>query len=250
MHNIFVRLFGWTALIFQQVDVCVYDRWRWLQRHLVRPSQRTLDAGCGAGEFTLYSAQLGNPSLGLSFDDRLNEIGRERARILHLDNVEFLTEDLRNLDQFAGRLGLFDQIICLETIEHILNDRKLICDLTYLLKPNGRLLLTTPFKGKQPLIADSVSMCEDGGHVRCGYTYAEIQKLLTEDGLEIVRVDFVSGLISQQLANWTQILARINSRLAWGVVLPFRVFQLLDTPLTNLIHYPYLSIAVIGIKRG
>ena len=247
MKNLLVRTFGWHALIFQQVDPCVFDRWRWLRRRLVRPTQRTLDAGCGAGEFTLYSARLGNPSVGVSFDERLNHLARERARLLHLTDVEFITTDLRDLDHTSAQWDLFDQIICLETIEHIRDDRKLLSDLVRLLKPNGRLLLTTPFKNYRPLLGDRLSSAEDGGHVRWGYTHAEMEALFAECGLQVIGAEYLSGWVSQQLTNVTRRLSAIHPRLGWAIVLPFRIFQLIDTPLTRWIGYPFLSIGVIGI---
>ena len=247
MNNSLVRLFGWHALIFQQVDPCVSDRWRWLRRHLARPAQRTLDAGCGAGEFTLYSARLGNSSVGVSFDERLNHLARERARLLRLANVKFVTADLRELDRVSAQWESFDQIICLETIEHILDDRKLLCDLARLLKANGRLLLTTPFKNSRPLLGDHLSNTEDGGHVRWGYTHTEMEILFAECGLQVIGAEYLSGLVSQQLTNVTRRVSKIHPRLGWAIVLPFRIFQLMDAPLTRWLGYPFLSIGVIGI---
>src|SRR5215472_12525885 len=43
-------------------------------------------------------------------------------------------------------LGRFDQIMCLECIEHIPNDRKLVSDLASLLAPTGVLIISTPYK--------------------------------------------------------------------------------------------------------
>jgi len=55
-------------------------------------------------------------------------------------------------------------------------------DLAVLLKPGGAILLTAPFRHHRPLWGERVSEIEDGGHVRWGYTHAEIRDLLEPCG--------------------------------------------------------------------
>ncbi|MDL1895138.1 methyltransferase domain-containing protein [Anaerolineae bacterium CFX7] len=247
MSNTFVKLIGWKATVLHG-DTGVYDRWKWLRRHLMPGKVSTLDAGCGSGAFTMYAAQVGNDAVGLSFDERNNQVAKTRAKILHLDNVQFRTLDLRELDKYGAELGKFDQIICLETIEHIWNDEKLIRDLASLLKPGGRLFLTTPFKGYHHLVGDTLSPVEDGGHVRWGYTHAEIGKLCRANGLDIVAEEFVTGWISQQLMNLLRLLTKLNYVVAWTIIFPLRLFQPLDPFITRLLGYPYLSIGVVAMN--
>ena len=248
MNNMLVRLIGWKASVLHG-DPCVFDRWKWLKRHLLPGPLRTLDAGCGSGAFTMYSSKIGNESVGISLDERTNEKARVRASILRIPNVQFILADLRDLDKFTDRLGKFDQIICFETIEHIQNDKKLIADLSNLLKPGGRLLLTTPFKYYKRLLGDKLSEYEDGGHVRWGYTHEEMRELLNECGLDVVAEEYISGFVSQQITNLMRVLSKVNARIAWAVTFPLRIFQILDSPLTKLIGYSYLCIGVVGGKR-
>ncbi len=248
MINLFIKVFGWPAIVWQ-ADIGVLERSRWLRRHLLPGSHRTLDAGCGAGVFTLYAGLIGNEAIGISHEESLNEIGRVRASLLRLPNVEFLTADLRELDQFANQLGQFSQIICLETIEHILNDKKLIADLSRLLKPGGYLYLTTPFKHYKPLLGDKLSEHEDGGHVRWGYTHAEMRELFESQGLKIGAAENLGGVIAQQLISLTRILSQVNGRVAWLLVSPLRLLLTLDPWVTRLIQYPYLNIGIVGQKH-
>jgi SAM-dependent methyltransferase len=246
MNNTLVKLIGWPATILQR-DPSVFDRWLWLRRHLGRGPQRTLDAGCGSGELTLYAAKVGNQAVGLSFDERLNDIARTRAQLLHIPNAEFITVDLRTLAEISGRIGVFDQIMCFETIEHILNDTKLIADLSRLLKPQGRLLLTTPFKHRKRQPGEGLSEHEDGGHVRWGYTHQELRTLLNSAGLEVQIEDYLTGLVSQQII---MLMRRWgDSRTAWALTLPLRLFRAIDPLLTRVLNYPYLCIAVVAVKH-
>ena len=125
MRNALIRLIGWKAAIFHG-DPCVYDRWRWLGKHLLPGQLRTLDAGCGNGVFTMYASKIGNESVGISHDSQKNQMAEFRAGILGIKNIRFIQGDLRDLNEVSGQLGKFDQIICLETIEHVQNDKKLI----------------------------------------------------------------------------------------------------------------------------
>jgi len=247
MNDDLVKLFGWKATVFHG-DPAGFDRWRWLVRHLQPGPLRTLDAGCGSGAFTLYAAKIGNEALGLSFDQRNTEVARTRANILGVFNARFLQVDLRDLSQVSEDLGLFDQIICFETIEHIMDDHRLMADLSSLLKPGGRLLLTTPYKHYRHLFGDKLSVSEDGGHVRWGYTHEEIRRLFDQYGLEVQVEGYISGFVSQQITNLQRILSRLQGKLAWAFTFPLRVFQWVDRPLTRVLGYPHLSIGVVGVK--
>lgn len=249
MSDALVRVVGWPATILHG-DAAVFDRWRWVRDNLAAGPVRTLDAGCGSGAFSLYAARRGNRVLGLSFDRENHDKAVRRAAMLGLTNVEFRVGDLRRLDEFGGELGTFDQIICLETIEHILDDQKLVTDLAARLNPGGRLLLTTPYKHYKPLLGDRLSEVEDGGHVRYGYTRDELEALFTRAGLAVEREEYLSGWVTQRLINLFRRLGRVSPALGWALTLPLRAGQAVDRPLTNALSYPYLSVALVGVKRG
>ncbi len=247
MRNALVRLLGWRATVIQG-DPSVTDRWRWLCRHLKPGPLRTLDAGCGTGAYTLYAAKVGNRAVGVSFDPSQIGRARERARILGIEGTEFHVGDLRKLDEFGPALGTFDQIIVFETIEHIMNDQKLVDDLAARLNPGGTILLTAPYKNHHALWGERLSETEDGGHVRWGYTHDDLRAIFERSGLEVVAAEYISGLVSQKLASLQFGLTRIHSQGAWGVTLPLRVFHPLDGPLTWATGYPHLSVGVVGRK--
>jgi len=246
MSDALVRMIGWPATILHG-DPTVVDRWGWLRRHLRPGPLRTLDAGCGSGAFTMYAARIGNDATGVAFDQRAVAAAAGRAAILGLaGSARFVEGDLRRLDEFGPGLGEFDQIILLETIEHILDDRKLLADLVDRLRPGGRLLLTAPTREHHPLYGEKVSEVEDGGHVRWGYTHDEMRALMNGAGLEVEAEEYVSGLVSQKLASLTFALRRLSGPGAWAATFPLRVFHPLDGVLTRLSGYPHLSIGMVG----
>jgi 2-polyprenyl-3-methyl-5-hydroxy-6-metoxy-1,4-benzoquinol methylase len=248
MNDLLVRLVGWRALTFQG-DPLVGDRWRWLKKHLNDGPGRALDAGCGNGAFSFFAVRRGNTVLGLTFSDGELQKDIRRAALLGMSHqVEFRRFDLRQLDQAADRMGLFDQIICLEVIEHVLNDRKFVRDLAALLAPGGRLLLSTPYEHYRRLYGETLSATEDGGHVRWGYTHETLRALFTAAGLTVEGEEYLGGLFSQKITSLMRRLERLNGRLAWAATLPFRPLVKLDSLMTRLVRYPWMTVGVVGRK--
>lgn len=253
MKNALVRGFGWRATLFHG-DPTVLDRWIWLKANLVRGKKKTLDAGCGSGAFTLFAATVGNDATGISFNQHNMEKAQERSKILNLKNTKFIQGDLRQWPDFSTKIGNFDQILCFECIEHLIDDKSLIKNLSSALNEGGRLLLTTPFKGHHPVLGEPTdpnfqSSIEDGGHVRFGYTEAELKTLIESCGLKIEKTEFVSGYISQMLYNlWCRLDSRLPHKLTWAMILPLRLLQVLDRPISFLLKYPKLSLAVVARK--
>lgn len=250
MSDTLLCVLGWRSLLIHG-DPCVLDRWRWVRRHLRRGPARTLDAGCGNGAFSIYAALAGNEVVAASFSERELADARRRAEIVGARGIEFRALDLRELERHRSELGEFDQIVCLETIEHVLDDAGLVRTLAAMLAPGGRLLLSTPFDGHRPLYTEErePSAVEDGSHVRYGYSRERLAQIARDAGLDVAAEDFVSGFVSQKL---TDLMRRLTERLgvapAWALVLPLRALVVLDAPLSRLLHYPYLSVALCAVK--
>jgi SAM-dependent methyltransferase len=251
MPDTMLRAFGWSPLLIHG-DPCVLDRWLWLRRQLRRGDVRTFDAGCGNGAFSIYAARSGNRVVAGSFSEREQEDAKRRAGTLGVDGIDFRLIDLRELERRRTELGSFDQIICFETIEHLLDDEGLVGSLGEILEPGGRLLLTAPFEGHHPLYTEDrhPSPVEDGSHVRYGYTQERLRELARHAGLEVESEGFVSGVVSQKLTDLMRWLTpRLGRVPAWAIVLPLRPLVILDRPLSRILRYPYLSVALSAAKR-
>ncbi len=247
-----LRAFGWRPLLIHG-DPCVLDRWLWLRRHLRRGGVRTFDAGCGNGGFSIYAARAGNEVVAASFSPREQEDAHRRADMVGAAGIDFRTLDLRELEQHRGSLGSFDQIICFETIEHVRDDEGLVRSLAAMLEPGGQLLLTTPLDTHRPLYSEErhPSGQEDGSHVRYGYSQQRLRQIAGAASLDVVDEGFISGVVSQKLTDlMRRLTARIGRPAAWAVVLPLRLLVILDGPLSRLLRYPYLSVALCGVKHA
>jgi SAM-dependent methyltransferase len=252
MADTLVKAFGWRALLVHG-DPCVLDRWLWLRRHLRPGDVRTFDAGCGNGAFSIYAALTGNHVVAASFSQREQDDARRRADLVGVNGVDFHLIDLRELASHMPSLGTFDQIICFETIEHVSDDQALLRSLAAMLAPGGSLLVTAPYAGHHPLYSEDrdPSPVEDGSHVRYGYSLERLRTLSQGAGLDVAGEGFVSGVVSQKLTNLLRRLGgRLGVPLAWALVLPLRALRLLDAPLTALLRYPRLSVAVHLVKRS
>jgi SAM-dependent methyltransferase len=251
MLDTLLRVFGWRFLLVTG-DPCVLDRWRWLRGHLRHGDVRTFDAGCGNGGFSIYAAGLGNEVVAASFSVREQESARRRAEILGVRSIDFRAIDLREIDDHRDSLGLFDQIICMETIEHLRDDEGLVSSLSAMLEPGGQILLSAPYDRHRPLYTEErePSPLEDGSHVRYGYSQQHLSQIAGEAGLEVGSESFISGIVSQKL---TDLMRRASAQLgllpAWVMLLPLRLLVLLDRPLSSALRYPYLSVALSAVKR-
>jgi SAM-dependent methyltransferase len=251
MPDVLLRVFGWRFLLITG-DPCVLDRWMWLRRYLRRGSLRTFDAGCGNGGFSIFAASVGNEVVAASFSSSEQESARRRAAMLGVTGVDFRIIDLRELESHRSALGMFDQIICLETIEHVTDDEGLVKSLTAMLNPGGQILLSTPFDAHHPLYTEDrePSPAEDGSHVRYGYSQERLSQIADAAGLDVASEGFISGVVSQKL---TDLMRRLSAGVglfpAWVILLPLRVLVLLDAPLSRILHYPHLSVALCAVKR-
>jgi 2-polyprenyl-3-methyl-5-hydroxy-6-metoxy-1,4-benzoquinol methylase len=249
MKSLLVRTFGFPATLVHG-DTTVRDRWRWLKKRLPVPhdAQRLLEVGCGSGAFTIGAALLGYNAVGLSWDARNQRVADEKAAICAASTATFIVGDARKLDEQSELKAKYDVVICLECIEHILDDQKLMRDLSQCLKPGARLLLTTPNIKYRPLTsADNGpwSTVEDGGHVRKGYSEGELREMCNSAGLVVEEISYCSGLISQKLTAVWRFASRVNRSTAWILILPFRILPIvLDRFLTHVAKWPCYSICL------
>lgn len=233
MSDLLVRVFGWSATLIHG-DTSVLDRWQYLRPRLPRTrvsGERLLEVGCGTGAFCLGAARRGYQVVGLSWDMRNQEAAQRRACIAGINSVEFPICDVRHLDQRSELVDKFDIVVCFETIEHIIDDRKLMRDMYRCLKPGGRLYLTTPNYYYHPLAKGEMgpfSIIEDGWHVRRGYTPAMLRELCAEAGFMEEEITHITHYLSQRITQLQSAVTRWLGHLAaWLVMLPMRPLPLL-----------------------
>ena len=107
--------------------------------------RHVLEIACGRGEFAEWCATRGRPSLFVAADFSMSAVRFARARVHggtpSRRSVRFVQADA---EAIALPSASMDTVICCETIEHVPRPRAAVMELARVLKPGGRLFLTTP----------------------------------------------------------------------------------------------------------
>lgn len=186
---------------------CQYRiRHQWSLRciqELVPPGGTILDVAGGSGNFTLPLAEMG-------YHITWNDLRAELAEFIRL-KYEFGEVDFApgNIFDFAGGwAGRFDGILAAEIIEHVAHPDSFLVCLAGMLKPGGRLFLTTPngryFRNNHPRFSDcpNSSVFESvqfkpnaDGHIFL-LDRNECRMLAAKAGLEIERMVVMTNPLS------------------------------------------------------
>jgi SAM-dependent methyltransferase len=252
-RGLLIKIFGFSAALTHG-DTLVLDRWKWLKSKLpvTNNGETVLDVGCGTGYFSMGAALRGYEALGLSWDERNQEIAAQRAKICNAERASFSVQDVRFLDEREDLAEKFDVVICTENIEHVINDRKLLKDIARCIKPGGRLLLTAPnllYVGMSRDDLGPFQTVENGGHVRRGYSEAMLRELCQEAKLVPNGFSYCSGFLSQKITGLLRVISRIHPLLGWACVLPLRILPpYLDGLITPMFSRPGFSICLEAYK--
>ena len=116
---------------------------------------------------------------------------RERPVVAAINPVQGAGERLPFAD------GLFDCVICTETLEHVPDDRIVARELVRVLRPGGVLVVSVPAEHSERLLWRLSPHYRNtpGGHVRI-YRRRDIAGLVRESGAEPYAVDFRHSLES------------------------------------------------------
>lgn len=232
MPDALVRAFGLAGLALNS-DPLANDRFRWAGRRLPHSMAdlQVLDAGCGNGMFTMLTASRGARALGLSDSERELSDATRRAAMLGL-TARFEVQDLRRLDDRPD-LAEFDVVLCLEVIEHVLDDAALLRQLAARVRPGGLLLLSTPTDDHPALYGERehLSGVEDGRHVRWGSSEARLRQVCDDGGWSVTSIEKISGPVSRRSTSLGYRCGTRSRALGWAVTLPFRALTVIDGPL-------------------
>jgi 2-polyprenyl-3-methyl-5-hydroxy-6-metoxy-1,4-benzoquinol methylase len=156
---------------------------------------RILDLGCGNGSLSHLISTRGHEVVGVD----QSESGIALAQ-RHFPDCQFLQASIYSFSHEHFE-GTFDVVTSVEVIEHLLYPRELVRVAKKMLKPNGRLMLSTPYHGyiKYLALASSGKMDRhmtflwDGGHVKF-FSPKTLTALLRSEGFPEPSFHFVGRL--------------------------------------------------------
>jgi 2-polyprenyl-3-methyl-5-hydroxy-6-metoxy-1,4-benzoquinol methylase len=194
---------------------------------------RTLDCGCGNAYFSIEAVRRGSQCLGITIHEWEKRNCEEMRAYLGIspEALSFRQATLESLSADPEQHGRFDQVILLDVIEHIMDAHQALRQIHSLLAEDGFVYITTPDRDWQ---AHSerirVTRFEDGWHVRNGYTFEQLEKVLEDSGFEPVdRLRF--GSLGSTAVTWIQ----------------HRLFRTLTDPLT-VAFYPLLKLLAAALS--
>ena len=164
--------------------------WELRRRFLVenvRPGDRALDLGCGAGEFAAVLAESGASVVGAD----VAEAALARARARHSD-LDFRLVPIDGPLPFED--NAFDLVWASEVIEHVADTARWLSEVRRVLAPRGRLLVTTPSHGRLQVLLSGVERFSEplGDHLHL-YTARSLSSLLGNFGFGRVSVRAAAG---------------------------------------------------------
>lgn len=105
--------------------------------------QSVLDVCCGSGASAIPAAEIVGPSgsvTGVDLAEKLLQLARAKAKARGLENIEFQTGDLLNLN-FSN--SQFDCVVCVFGVFFVADMPAAIRELWRVVQPGGKLAITT-----------------------------------------------------------------------------------------------------------
>ena len=156
----------------------------------LRPGDRALDMGCGAGRHAFEMYRRGADVI--AFDQDADELAKVRDMFAAMREAGEVPEgaeaDVKEGDALALPFadGEFDRVVAAEILEHIPADIQAIGELVRVTRPGGTVALTVPRWLPEVICWQLSREYHDtpGGHIRI-YTDAELTAKAENAGLEL-----------------------------------------------------------------
>jgi SAM-dependent methyltransferase len=171
------------------------EPWAWRRRRAlllreVRPGERVLDLGCGAGRFVAALRDAGADPVGVELAE--TALARARSNVPGADLRPVAPDGSLPLGH-----GEVDVVWCSEVLEHVPDTVALLTEVRRVLRRGGRLLVTVPDHGRVKRVVLALAHYDAhydplGQHVRF-YTRRSLTRALHATGFEHVALSTLGG---------------------------------------------------------
>jgi len=186
----FIRIIEWQE-IFKWLDPAVSDR--------------ILDVACGGGELSLKIAEKGCEVHGIDLIEDAISMAKRLAEIEAI-SCEFGVGNAENLPYPSE---YFDKVVCSSALEHFSDDLKALREMHRVLKPNGKLVLTTD-SFTYPVSEELKELHKRIAYVVNYYTRETLKEKLKISGFMMIRSKY---LLNSRI---TSFFFRIGIKLNWS----------------------------------
>jgi SAM-dependent methyltransferase len=235
---VFNRSTGMRKLFYKLLDLLLLRSWH-IHRELKAWPQfkqpfTMLDAGSGFGQYSFYIANR-NKQCNIDAvdvkDEQIADCNQFFAKC-GLSNVKFSVGDLTK----PHATGKYDLVLCVDVMEHILEDVDVFRHFHQSMKPGAMLLISTP-SDQGGSNADEHGESFIGEHVRDGYPVEEMREKLKKAGFDKFEILYsygAPGKIAWKLS-MKYPMSMLNMTKAFFIILPF--YYVVAYPVSYLLNW-------------
>ena len=170
------------------IDTEIRDYYKWALVSL--PSrEKLLDVGCGEGVFVNYARKRGFEAYGIDFSQESIQAGMQ---LYSLDSIFNCT--LQEV-QDKTLISQFDVITLFEVIEHLDNPGNFLFEVTKLLKNDGHIIISVPYRDKWPI----TEFNDYPPHHLTRWTEKSLRTFFISNNFDIVQVQIGSRFRSYRM---------------------------------------------------
>ena len=112
-----------------------------IEQHTKLAGTKVLDVGCGGGLLSEAMQQRGASVTGIDLTEELIEVARLHALGSGLEAIDYRVQSAESMA--AAQPGEFDLVTCMEMLEHVPDPESVLEACATLLRPGGKLVLST-----------------------------------------------------------------------------------------------------------
>ncbi len=210
-------------------------------RRQIGPEACVLDAGSGFGQYTWFMSRLSGDWKIKGVDvkkEQIEDCNQFFAKINRSEQVHFEVEDLTKYRE----KGKYSIVLCVDVMEHILEDLEVFKNYVFSMKKGGILLISTPSDQGGSDVHDDHEDSFIDEHVRDGYNIGEIEEKLRSAGFSEVYPKYSygwPGKISWSLSVKFPIIM-LNASNVFYILLP--LYYIITFPFSLLLNFLDVSL--------
>lgn len=162
-----------------------------LRKQFGTKSISILDAGTGYGQYSYFMSQKMNPCEILAVDVKEDWI-KDCAQFFSSQKINTVKFEIADLTKFTSEKK-FDLIICIDVMEHILEDQTVFHNFSNALNDGGYVVINSPSIYGGSDVHDDHEESFIGEHARDGYSAEDLDEKLSAAGLKKYQHKYTYG---------------------------------------------------------